>query len=139
MNRFRLLAIATFLMLALTTVAQQVTTGSAAPAKGSSAGNHAIVPAAEVQLNFFTAKLDLTADQQQKMKPILHELHDATMKLVHDQGMSREDYNSKLRDSRYTADQKIRAILNDEQKKKLDQVEQEPHPELHGNVTDSKD
>jgi len=25
-------------------------------------------------------------------------------------------------------------FLNDDQKKKLDQLEQEPHPELHGNL-----
>ena len=29
---------------------------------------------------------------------------------------------------------RIRDILNDDQKKKLDQLEQEPHPELHGNL-----
>jgi len=138
MNHFRLLAIGTLLMLAPTTVAQQATTGTAAPAKASSTGNHAVVPTAEVQLNFLSTKLDLTADQQDKMKPILQELHDATMKLVQDERMSHEDYNSKVRNSRYTADRKIREILNDEQRKKLDQVEQEPHPELHGNVTDSR-
>jgi len=32
------------------------------------------------------------------------------------------------------ADKKIREILNDDQKKKLDQLEQEPHPELHGSL-----
>ena len=36
--------------------------------------------------------------------------------------------------SREKADKKIREILNDDQKKKLDQLEQEPHSELHGNL-----
>jgi hypothetical protein len=64
-------------------------------------------------------------------------LHDATVKLVQDENISREERQSKVGDSRLTADRKIRAILNDDQKKKLDQVEQEPHPELHGDVKGS--
>jgi len=136
MNRIRLIAIGAMLVVALTTVAQQPTTS--ASTKNASAGDHAGVPAAEGQLKFLTAKLELTGDQQEKIKPVLQDLHDATVKLVQDESMSHEERLSKVRDSRYTADKKIRAILNDDQKKKLDQVEQEPHPELHGNVNDAK-
>jgi len=39
-----------------------------------------------------------------------------------------------VRPWREKADKRIREILNDDQKKKLDQLEQEPHPELHGNL-----
>jgi hypothetical protein len=35
---------------------------------------------------------------------------------------------------RLKADKQIREILSEDQKKKLDQVEQEPHPELHGGI-----
>jgi Spy/CpxP family protein refolding chaperone len=136
MNRISLLAIGTMLMFALTTVAQQATTS--AETKGGSAGEHAGVATAEVQLKFLAAKLDLTGDQLEKIKPILQELHDGTTKLVQDENMSREERLSKVRDSRYTADKKIRAILNDDQRQKLDQVEQEPHAELHGDVNNAK-
>jgi Spy/CpxP family protein refolding chaperone len=132
MNRFRLLAIGTLLLFALATTAQQATTS--ASTKSPSVGEHAGVPTAEGQLTFLAARLDLSTDQQQKIKPILRELHDATVKLVQDQSISREERLSKIRDSRYAADNKIRMLLNDEQRKKLDQVEQEPHPELHGDV-----
>jgi len=125
MNRIRLLAIGTLLVLALTTLAQQAAT---------TAG----VPTAEGQLKFLAGKLDLTSVQQEKIKPILQELHDATVKLVQDENMSREERLSKVRDSRFTADKKIRATLNDDQKKKLDQLEQEAHPELHGDVSGVK-
>jgi len=37
-----------------------------------------------------------------------------------------------VRACREKADKKMREILNDNQKKKLDQLEQETHPELHG-------
>ena len=119
MNRLRLLAVGTILMFALTTVAQQATPSAS-------------VPAAEGQLKFLAAKLDLTSGQQEKIKPILQELHDATVKLVHDENMSREERLDKVKDSRFAADKKIRAILNDDQKQKLDELEHEPHPELHG-------
>jgi Spy/CpxP family protein refolding chaperone len=120
------------LLFALATTAQQAAPG--ASTKSPSAAEHAGVPTAEGQLTFLSAKLDLTGDQQEKIKPILQELHDTTVKLVQDQNISREERLSKVRDSRYAADKKIRTLLNDDQKKKLDEVEQGPHPELHGDI-----
>jgi hypothetical protein len=122
MNRI-LLAIGTMVMFALTGVAQQTT---AKPDGG--------VPTVEKHLKVLSDKLDLTGDQQAKTKPILKELHDATQNLMQDESMSREERLGKVRACREKADKKIREILNDDQKKKLDQLEQEPHPELHGNV-----
>ena len=133
MNRIHLLAIGTILMFALTAASQQAT--SVVPAAGSlSGGDHPSVPTAESQLTFLSGRLDLTGAQQDQMKPILQELHDATVRFIHDENMSREERMGKVRDSRYAADKKIRVILNDDQKKKLDQLEQEPHPELHGDI-----
>jgi Spy/CpxP family protein refolding chaperone len=131
MNRIRLLAIGAILMFALTTVAQQATAGPGGPAKGVSGDGG--VPTAGKHLQVLTEKLDLTGDQQAKIKPILRELHDATLKLVQNESMSREERLDHVRASREKADKKIREILNDDQKKKLDQLEQEPHSALHGN------
>ena len=121
MNRFRLLAIGTMMIFALTLVAQQTTR----PGGG--------VPTVQGHLKVLTEKLALTGDQQTKVKPILQELHDATQKLEQDEGMSQEERMGKVRASREKADKKIREILNDDQKKKLDQLEHEPHSGLHGN------
>ena len=120
MNRFRLVAIGTIVMLALTVVAQQTTRPGG-------------VPTVQGHLKVLTEKLALTGDQQTKVKPILQELHDATQKLEQDDGMSQEERMGKVRASREKADKKIREILNDDQKKKLDQLEHEPHSGLHGN------
>ena len=136
MNRIRSLAIGTMLMFALTMVAQQATSNNDRPA--ASGGEHVGVPTAAGQLKFLATKLDLTREQQEKIKPILQELHAATVKIVQDQSLSHEDRMGKLRDSHYGADRQIRLFLNDGQKNKLDQVEHEPHPELHGNLADSK-
>jgi hypothetical protein len=38
-----------------------------------------------------------------------------------------------VRDCRYKADRKIREIVNDDQNRELDQLEQRAAPELHGN------
>jgi Skp family chaperone for outer membrane proteins len=120
MNRFRLLAIGTMMMLALTVVAQQTTRPGG-------------VPTVQGHLKVLTEKLALTGDQQTKIKPILQELHDATQKLAQDKNMSREERLSNVRASREKADKEIRETLNDDQKKKLDQLEHEPHSGLHGN------
>ena len=123
------------LMFALTTVAQQTTTRPGGPAKGVSGDAHGGgVPTVEKHLKVLSEKLDLTGDQQAKIKPILRELHGARQKLVQDESMSREQRLGNVRACREKADKKIREILNDDQKKKLDQLEQEPHPELHGNL-----
>src|SRR3989442_4089611 len=86
MNRFRLLAIGTTLMLALTTAAQQAPTSS--DAHGGSGGGGATV---QKQLKVLTEKLDLTGDHQAKITPILREMHDATQKLLQDKKLCPEE------------------------------------------------
>ena len=139
MNRVRIFAIGTMLMFALTVVAQQSATRADNSVKSAPGGGPASVPTAEEQLKFLTTRLDLTGDQQEKLKPILRELHTATVKIVQDGSLSGEESLNKVRDLRYAADKKIRTILNDDQKQKLDQVEHGPHPELHGGVSGAKD
>jgi Spy/CpxP family protein refolding chaperone len=127
MNRFRLLAMGTMLTVALTAAAQQTATEQHAA--------QADVPTAEQQLKVLTQKLDLTGHQQARIKPILQELHAATEKIVHDKSLSREERLTRVRPQRYKADKQMREILSDDQKKKLDQYEQGPHPEMHGNLS----
>ena len=137
MNRSRLLAIGAMLMFGLTVVAQQAATQPDRPpdrpAKDEHGQSGVHVPTVQGHLKVLTEKLALTGDQQAKIKPILQELHDATQKLDQDESMSSEERMVKVRASREKADKKIREILNDDQKKKLDQLEHEPHPGLHGN------
>jgi Spy/CpxP family protein refolding chaperone len=134
MNRIRLVLIGTMLMLALTTVAQQ----TAQPAMtNDSQTNDAHgqsndgVPAAEKHLQVLTEKLDLTADQQAKVKPILQQMQDSTQKFMQDESMSRGERMDNVKLCRYKADKEIRKVLSDDQKKELDQLEEE-HPDLHG-------
>ena len=114
MNRCRLFAtIGTVVTFALTAHAQQ-----ARP----NAGEYAGVPTVESQLAVLTEKLELTADQQEKVRPILKGLHDATEKLMQDKSLSQEERLAKVRPDRYKADEGIRAELSEEQKKKAGRI-----------------
>ncbi len=133
----RLLAIGTMLIVALTAPAQQTATrpGGTDKEEHGQRGAQDGVPTVESQLKVLTEKLDLTGDQQDKVKAILQELHDATLKLVQDKSLSHEERLAKVRPQRYKADKQIREFLSDDQKKKLDQYLQGPQSEMHGNLS----
>jgi len=125
------------LMVALTAPAQQTSTGPDATDKdehGQSAAQDD-VPIVGQMLKVLTEKLDLTGDQQARITPILQELHDTQQKLVQDKSLSREERLAKVRPQRYKADKQIREILTDDQKRKLDQYLQGPHPKTHGKLS----
>jgi Spy/CpxP family protein refolding chaperone len=130
MNRIRLLAIGSTLLIAPAMLAQQ-TTQTGGPAKGAAQGVG--LPDVGDQLKVLTQRLDLSVDQQPKAKTILQELHDASLRLMQDESMSQDELLSKVRPLRMNADKKIREILTNDQKKKLDLYLQGPHSEMHGN------
>ncbi|MGD0912120.1 MAG: hypothetical protein ABR928_09495 [Terracidiphilus sp.] len=137
MNRFQSLALGTILIFALNVSAQQTTTapGSANMGGQGQPSTQDDLPSADDQLKILTIKLDLTDDQQAKIKPILQDLHDATVKISKDGSLSREDRLAGVRPLRYKAHGQIQAVLNDEQKKKLEQYMQGPHADMHGNLS----
>jgi Spy/CpxP family protein refolding chaperone len=125
MNRVRSLAIGAMLMFALTTAAQQATTAGSAKHE---------LPAVEDHVRLLAAKLDLTADQQAKIKPMIQEMQDATEKVMDDKSLSGEERRARMRPIRNKADRDVRGVLNDDQKKKLDELEQDS-PEMHRDLT----
>lgn len=137
MNRFHSIAFGTILIFTLHVPAQQTATAPGSADKGGQ-GQPAMqdeVPSTDDQLKILTVKLDLSDDQQAKVKPILQELHDATVKTSQDQSLSREDRLARVRPIRYKAHDQIREILSDEQKKRLEQYMQGPHADMHGNLS----
>ncbi len=127
MNR-RSFAIGTLLLLAVPAFPQQPTAEVATVTDADG------IPTVEAQMKLFSPRLDLTQDQQERVQAILQDLRDATVKSVHDESMSAQERMTNIHAERMRADKRIRDVLTDEQQKKLDQVEQEPHPELHGNI-----
>jgi len=131
MNRTRLLAIGSMLLIASGVLAQQ-TAATGEPAKG--AAQSLVLPDVGDQLKVLTQKLDLSADQKPKVKTILQELHDASLRLMQEENTSQEELLSKVRPLRMNADKKIREILSHDQKQKLDLYLHGPHSEMHGNL-----
>ena len=128
MKRIPLIAIMSFSMFANAALAQR----SAAKPGGEAQDS---LPTVEEQLKVLKEKLGLSAKQQAKVRPILQQLHDATENVMQNQSLSREQRLAKVRPQRQMADKKMRAILSDEQGKKLDQYEQGPHGEMHGTLS----
>jgi len=126
---FRLLTIETLLIAALAATAPRAAAQTAVD-KSESAQRGA--PKVETQLKFLADRLDLAADQQAKLKPILQELHEALLKLLQNNAATEDERMDQMRTLRLRADKQIRKILSDDQQKKLDQLESEPHSELHG-------
>jgi hypothetical protein len=119
MNRIRLLAAGTVLMLALSAAAQQSTTTPNAHA--------AAVAPVEQHLKMLSEKLALTADQQDKARPILQEMHDGSQKLDNDQSLTPDQRRAAMSELFMKSDKQMREFLNDDQKKTLDDLETQMH------------
>jgi hypothetical protein len=128
MNRIRLLAVGSVLIFALSTVAQQST---------NSAGASVAAAPVEQHLKALAEKLELTPGQQEKARPILQDMHDGSEKLMNDKSLSEEERAEKIKQVFSQADVRLRVVLNDDQKKRLDQLEQEMHNGQHGDGSGS--
>ncbi|MGB7548415.1 MAG: hypothetical protein WBM14_11750 [Terracidiphilus sp.] len=74
----------------------------------------------EQELQRLTKQLDLSADQQSRIKPLLVERRQKMQALFEDQSLSREDHRAKADSIRDETHGKILAVLNEEQKQKFD-------------------
>jgi periplasmic protein CpxP/Spy len=128
MNRVRLVLIGTMLIAAVAMLAQQTSANS--PSKD--VGN---LPSVDAQMKVLTEKLDLTAGQQSKIRPIMLELHDYTVKLMQDESLSQQERLDKVRPRRIEAGEKIRQFLTEDQKAKFNACLQGPHKEMHGDLS----
>ena len=128
MKRICSLALGIVLLLGWPALGQRPGTSTLPVTDGSG------IPTVKAQMKLFTTRLDLSGDQQTKLVPILEDLHDATARAVHDESKPARERLLQVHTARLAADRKIRVILTDEQKSKLDEIEHEPHPELHGTV-----
>jgi len=116
MKRIPIVAMMSISMIAIGALAQQPAATPGSRAQDS-------LPSVEEQLGVLNEKLDLTAGQRAKIRPILQNLHDTTETVMQEHSLSREERLARVRPQREMADRKMREILSDEQKKKLDQYE----------------
>ncbi|MBZ5520799.1 MAG: hypothetical protein LAP21_00940 [Acidobacteriia bacterium] len=83
------------------------------------------MPTVDEQLQGMTEQLGLTAAQQSQIKPILEDTRQQMQALMKDDSLSREDRMGKMRSIREASDEKIKAVLTDEQKKKFEERRKE--------------
>jgi Spy/CpxP family protein refolding chaperone len=76
----------------------------------------------EAQLDRMSKELNLTDDQKTKIKPILEDGRKQMEALRDDTASSRDDKIAKMQEIRKGQDEKIKAVLTDEQKKKFDEM-----------------
>lgn len=122
MNRIPLLALASALLIAMPAAAQQAaeTSGTAA---NSHVAQHPEMSNADAHLRMLSEKLDLTVEQQRKLRPILQNMLDERQHLMQDQALSAEQREDKQRALHEKADREARKFLSQRQKKKLDELE----------------
>ncbi|HEY3930149.1 MAG TPA: hypothetical protein VGL89_17385 [Candidatus Koribacter sp.] len=116
MNWIRKIAITTMLIFAMAAAAQQMTTK---------------MPSVDEHLKVLSAKLDLTADQQAKIRPILEEIQASAEKVMEDPNLTADARHEKLRALHVKAAKEAREYLSTEQQEKMDAMMQEPHPDAH--------
>ena len=106
----------------------------AAQEHGAMSG-HAMAMTPESRLKMLTEKLDLTDDQQAKLKPILED-ESTQMKTLHeDSSLASDDKKAKMKELHESSTEKINAVLTPDQQAKWKQMKQEmmeKHKDMKG-------
>jgi len=121
-----------FLLVTLTAVFGFVLTGGLALAQR---GNRQ-PPSVDEQVKRLSDRLNLTSDQQSKIKPILEDQRTQMEALRNDSSLSREDRMAKMRSIRESTTSKIKDNLNDDQKKQYDAMQEEMRERRRGQNKD---
>jgi Spy/CpxP family protein refolding chaperone len=123
MQRRGFLAIAGLLAAALVLPAQQAINSSSSQKPPVSQ-----TPGVDEHMKMLSERLDLTPEQQARIKPVVQEMIETTAKLSNDASLTQEQKNAGMHQAMTKADRDARAYLTDDQKKKLDALESEMHP-----------
>ncbi len=75
------------------------------------------------RVRHLTKELNLTEDQQTKIKSILEDEHKQLSSLKQDSSLSQEDRHTKFEETKKNTSKQIRAILNEDQQKKYDELQ----------------
>jgi Spy/CpxP family protein refolding chaperone len=81
-------------------------------------------------------KLNLTADQQTKVKAILEENHQQMQATMNDKSLSMDDKHAKMKSMHDSVHAKVRDILTDEQKPKFDAMVKDMENNMHAHDKD---
>jgi Spy/CpxP family protein refolding chaperone len=113
-------------LLGATAFAEQNPPPSPPPGGGDQPqGQRRGMPSVDDQVKMLSDRLNLTADQQTKIKPILEDQRTQAQALRKDDSLSDDDRRTKMRTLRESTNSKIRDVLTDDQKKQFDEMQQQ--------------
>jgi protein CpxP len=99
-------------------------TSAPPPEQGPGGGHRRGMMDPAQQLAGMTKRYNLSADQQNQVKPILVDQQQQMLLLQLDSSLSLDEKKAKMQNIRSDSDKKIAAILNDDQKKQFEQDHQ---------------
>jgi periplasmic protein CpxP/Spy len=121
-RKFSTLALAGLLTMGMATGAAFAQDQSAPPSPPPNMhGRRGMDP--DAQLKRLTKQLDLSADQQSQIKPILDSRQQQMQQLWQDQSLSPDDRHQKMTGIQSDTTNKIEAVLNDTQKQKYEAMQ----------------
>jgi protein CpxP len=83
------------------------------------------------RMEMLSQRLNLTADQQAKLLPIMSERRQQMRAIFQDSSLSKEDRVAKLKAVRNESNGKIEALLTDEQRQSYEQLQQQMRQRAH--------
>jgi protein CpxP len=86
-----------------------------------------------------TTKLDLTTDQQSRVRAILDEHHQQAKATMNDQSLSKEDKHAKMKSMHDSVHAKVREVLTDDQKPKFDAMVKDMENNMHSQHSGDKE
>jgi periplasmic protein CpxP/Spy len=95
------------------------------PGGGHHGMGHHQMPSVDDQVNELSKKLNLSDDQKTQVRSILQDQHDKMTQLFQDNSTAPEDRRAKMREIHQNSNQKIRDLLNDDQKKQFEEYLQQ--------------
>ena len=102
------------------------------PSQGQAHGSNV-----DDQVKILSTELNLTTDQQDKVRTILNDQHQQAMTVVQDNAMSRDDKLQKIHSLRETTISKVRQVLTPDQQPKFDQMVASMHQRQEGGAPPS--
>ncbi len=95
-------------------------------------GHHHKMPSVDQQMKHFTKALKLSDDQQTKVRSVLEEQHKQMEQVHNDSSLSREDRFSKMKQIHESTNTQIKSVLNEDQQKKFDEIQQKHQEHMRG-------
>jgi uncharacterized protein (DUF3084 family) len=86
-----------------------------------------VLPDVDQHLKVLSEKLELSSEQQENARPILKNMQDEMQKAMDDKSLTPDQMQAQMHPIMMKADKQLREFLTDDQKTKLDAMEEQMH------------